>query len=279
MNAKASTDEVLSANGLVSSSKCPPFQYIPLCALISLAERCQKGVDIKKDKAWNALSKNQDVLSDVEYCIQRLDHVVKHAYILMEKLSAGDVKALVEDDDAGAIMWGGMFASCVVKRMLEGAGREPECEDSFAHAYAKIREGEEPGLYAKVKLPGGREVIERISATELEPIRLSGRPQLRIGNCVFLLPRAYATTNGAWYVTIGDHGSFAVAQEDGTLQGPIYGPIAWPSEENYGAPCGRIDRQGLYFRVSRAGRGFDIIHPDSWVCDPAYQYYGPIEIL
>ena len=50
--------------GKVSSSKCPPFHLIPLVALEKLAERFQCGVDRKGDGAWNAISHNQECLTD-----------------------------------------------------------------------------------------------------------------------------------------------------------------------------------------------------------------------
>lgn len=108
------------AGGLASSSPCPPFHLIPTIGLIGLAERFQKGVERKGDKAWNAVSKNQACLKDKEFAIERLSHVINHAMKLRDKLQAGDVNGMAEDDDAGAIAWAGVFLYCVVDQLLKG---------------------------------------------------------------------------------------------------------------------------------------------------------------
>jgi hypothetical protein len=108
-------DQVLMAGGRAASSKIPHFHLIPTVALERLAERCELGERRKPGKAWNATSANQEVLLDREWLIERLSHVIYHAMKLRDKLVAGT--PVDGDDDAGAIMWGGMFAICATDAM------------------------------------------------------------------------------------------------------------------------------------------------------------------
>lgn len=56
--------EVTMAGGAVSSSEVPYFHLIPLESLRRLALRFFVGTERKKDKAWNAITPNQQVLTD-----------------------------------------------------------------------------------------------------------------------------------------------------------------------------------------------------------------------
>ena len=118
--------QIPMAGGLAASSPCPPFHLIPTVGLIGLANRFQKGVERKGDKAWNAVSSNQACLQDVDFAIERLSHVIDHAMKLRDKLQAGDIWAMGEDDDAGAIAWAGIFLYCVV----DGLKRRSESNES-----------------------------------------------------------------------------------------------------------------------------------------------------
>jgi hypothetical protein len=114
---KVQSEQIPMAGGLAASSPCPPLHLIPTVGLIGLAERFQKGIERKGDKAWNAISSNQACLKDKEFAIERLSHVVNHAMKLRDKLINSDVKAIEQDDDAGAIAWAGIFLLCVVDEL------------------------------------------------------------------------------------------------------------------------------------------------------------------
>lgn len=96
------------AEGKVASSKCPAFHLIPTVALLRLVQRFELGQERKKDKAWNATT-DQSVLLDRAWVMERLNHVIKHALDLRDKLSRNDLAAIESEDDAAAIMWAGAF--------------------------------------------------------------------------------------------------------------------------------------------------------------------------
>lgn len=85
-----------------TSSHCPDFGQIPLQALIELAKRFELG-EVKHGRDnW------RKGLDDQAYVISRLNHVIYHAYKLINKIEG---KLPWDDDnDASAIMWGGAFA-------------------------------------------------------------------------------------------------------------------------------------------------------------------------
>ena len=113
--------EVPMAGGAVTSSKIPRLDYIPTEASVRLAERFEKGVERKGiDKAWNALSKDQQVLTDIPFILERIGHVKYHADKLRDKILAGT--PLSGDDDAGAIAWGGAFLCCATKALADQKG-------------------------------------------------------------------------------------------------------------------------------------------------------------
>lgn len=102
------------AGGLALSSLVPPLHLIPTVALESLANRFQLGIERKGNKSWNAISQNQEILTDREFAIERISHIIHHATKLRDKLIRGD-EIPGEDDDAGAILWGGAFLACVAE--------------------------------------------------------------------------------------------------------------------------------------------------------------------
>jgi len=103
------------AGGQGISTRQPSFELIPHHAMVRLADRLGWGICRKGDKSWNALSKNQAILQDREFLINRLGHVSQHSLLLIAKLM-GDAP-WTGDDDAGAIMWGGVFAACSTKAL------------------------------------------------------------------------------------------------------------------------------------------------------------------
>lgn len=108
------------AGGLAASTKIPHFHLIPTVALEALAERFEKGIERKGDKAWNAISSNQQILTNREFAIERISHIIHHCMKLRDKLTADDNPfADGDDDDAGAIVWGGAFLCSVRQAMKE----------------------------------------------------------------------------------------------------------------------------------------------------------------
>lgn len=92
-------------------SKIPGLELIPRCALVRLAARFELGVENYQEKAWNALSPNQECLGDKGMQIARAAHLMDHASKLIAILS-GQIPD-DGDDHTGAILWAGAFlASC-----------------------------------------------------------------------------------------------------------------------------------------------------------------------
>ncbi len=114
--------EIPYADGKVSSSPCPAFILIPTEAMIRLAARFKLGEERKGDKAWNALSNNQDALENKDWILERINHVIHHCLKLRDKIKRD---APIEgDDDAAAIAWSGMFLCCATKALDEKIRRE-----------------------------------------------------------------------------------------------------------------------------------------------------------
>ena len=105
------------AGGKAASSVGPPFHLIPTSALTHLANRFQKGIERKGDKAWNALSNNQECLLDKEFVIERMSHIIHHALKLRDQIRFGvqpGDESLTEN--AAAMAWGGIFAICAAEQ-------------------------------------------------------------------------------------------------------------------------------------------------------------------
>lgn len=101
------------AGGKVSSTKVSPLHLIPTVAITSLADRFQAGKDRKGDGAWNALSPNQEILTDKEFLIERCDHIILHTLLVRDQLARGESpgeESLIHN--AGAILFGGSLLSC-----------------------------------------------------------------------------------------------------------------------------------------------------------------------
>lgn len=97
------------------SSPGPEFELIPTIGLVRLAERFMLGEVRKGDKAWNAMSSNQGILLNRKFLLNRIGHIIAHCLKLRDKVM-NDLPFVsddpMEDDDAGAIAWGGIFAIC-----------------------------------------------------------------------------------------------------------------------------------------------------------------------
>lgn len=103
------------AGGKAASTPGPRYELIPTVGLERLADRFELGIHRKGDKAWNAVSGNQEILQDFEFLIDRCGHVIAHALKLRDKLQAarsGQAPFEIGDDDAGAIAWAGVFLIC-----------------------------------------------------------------------------------------------------------------------------------------------------------------------
>lgn len=114
-------EQVEMAGGAAASSKVSPLHLIPTVALEKTAARFALGIERKGKKSWNALSDNQHVLTNREFLLERCSHIMLHTARLRDKIHAGDVEGLVADDDASAVVWGGMFLQCAVDAMLKEA--------------------------------------------------------------------------------------------------------------------------------------------------------------
>jgi hypothetical protein len=109
--------QIAMAGGKAASSVGPPFHLIPTSALTHLANRFQKGIERKGDKAWNALSKNQECLTDKDFVIERMSHIIHHALKLRDQIRFGvqpGDESLTEN--AAAMAWGGIFAICAAEQ-------------------------------------------------------------------------------------------------------------------------------------------------------------------
>ena len=110
--------QIAMAGGKAASSVGPPFHLIPTAALTHLANRFQKGIERKGDKAWNALSNNQECLTDKEFVIERMSHIIHHALKLRDQIRFG-VQPGDESmtENAAAMAWGGIFAICAAEEI------------------------------------------------------------------------------------------------------------------------------------------------------------------
>jgi hypothetical protein len=99
------------------------YELIPSIVWERLAKRFMLGQERKGDKAWNADSPNQDILTSRKFILNRLGHTVSHCLKLMDKIRHG--KDLEEDDDAAAITWGGAFAICATEALIKQDQENP----------------------------------------------------------------------------------------------------------------------------------------------------------
>ncbi len=92
------------------SSFIPRFELIPHSAMIALALRFMRGIRLKGEGAWNALT-NQKPVADKQFVIDRLSHCINHCYLAIGRLSGtepqADAEEIADGGDAGAIMFAG----------------------------------------------------------------------------------------------------------------------------------------------------------------------------
>lgn len=167
--------QVAFAGGAALSSKIPPLHLIPTISLEELAERCRLGIERKGEKAWNAMSNNQQVLFDQDFILERISHVIFHAMKLRDVLANRDVDTLENGDNhASAIMWGGMFLICAKNALIQnyydsmgGLERVSEDEEHFQHKTSP---------YAKADRPGEDEHDEEDEEEVIEPLNVNVSP-------------------------------------------------------------------------------------------------------
>ena len=98
------------AGGAVSSA-CPRYELIPLAATTALAKRFERGIRIKGDGAWNALSANQSDAETKEFVLNRLGHAIRHCQEAIARIAGtmppADSEDIEDGSDAGAIMFAG----------------------------------------------------------------------------------------------------------------------------------------------------------------------------
>jgi|SRR6185437_11063681 len=113
---KPKSETVQFSNGKIST-RIPRFELTPLAALEALALRHERGVRLKGDGAWNALT-NQDAVDDKQFVIDRLAHCIHHCYKAIDAIAHDEPLGELEDGgDAGAIMFGGALLACYAKRL------------------------------------------------------------------------------------------------------------------------------------------------------------------
>jgi len=113
------------------TTKAPDYHLIPTIALRRLAERFALGEIRKGEKAWNAGSKFQDVLTNRAFIIERLNHVIDHAMKLRDEVNSN---SFGEDDNAGAIAWAGAFLICAT----DAIAKEKTSQESPDEAEAPV---------------------------------------------------------------------------------------------------------------------------------------------
>lgn len=107
--------------GKASSSECPRLSLIPQEAMTRLAERMGLGIKNHGERSWNALSTNQEILTDKDFLLTRLDHVIRHAMELAAKVAEAKRTGVftMGDDDAAAILWAGAYFTCATKAICD----------------------------------------------------------------------------------------------------------------------------------------------------------------
>lgn len=116
-------EQVPMAGGKAASSKGPALHLIPTVALEKIADRFELGIARKGDKAWNAISSNQECMEDKTFLIERCSHIIHHALKLRDQLNRGVLPGEESlTDNATAIGWGAIFMTCAAERMKAKEG-------------------------------------------------------------------------------------------------------------------------------------------------------------
>ncbi len=112
--AEDKTDDKFVSKSGVTSSHCPDFTQIPFEALIELAARYELGQKKHGRDNWRKAVDpdtvvNPDFTPAEEFALERLNHLVRHCYILANQIMKR--KTIPMNDDSpqgniGAILWG-----------------------------------------------------------------------------------------------------------------------------------------------------------------------------
>jgi hypothetical protein len=98
----------------IKSTKLPQLDLLPKAALVALANRMELGIARKGiDGVWNHRKE-----TSVEFAIERLSHVIHHAYDAIDKLKRG--VPFEGEDDAGAILFGGAVLAVYKDNIVYG---------------------------------------------------------------------------------------------------------------------------------------------------------------
>lgn len=114
-----------------SSSPCPDLVQIPFNALVLLAETFKLGEQKHGRDNW------RHGLANIDYALERINHIIRHAYWLSEQLQ-GRWPADCDPIDTparnvGAILWGGAFMA-ENQAVLTAAAQSPEQAWPSTHA-------------------------------------------------------------------------------------------------------------------------------------------------
>jgi hypothetical protein len=113
------TEEVLTHPGGASSTRKPRYGLIPPIALERLAERFELGEKKYGAKGtYNALAPRRAEMLTREWVTARLEHVIAHALHALQVLHG---QAPDDDDDAGALMFGGAVLADYWDHQKKGA--------------------------------------------------------------------------------------------------------------------------------------------------------------
>ena len=131
--------------GRASSSKCVRLSLIPREAQERLAGRFELGIQNHGERAWNAQSGNQEILTDLDFLATRIDHAMMHLMSLSEKVANAKRSGQFQlgDDDPAAIAFFGAFACCATKAILDKQAEEDR-RDAVEAAEALAEDGHIP---------------------------------------------------------------------------------------------------------------------------------------
>ena len=116
-------------------STIPPFHLVPRIAYERLAKRVALGEQTKGKDAWNAFSDNQEVLLSRKALARRLGHAIDHATKMLADLAEGR-QTCMQDDDAAALCWAGMYAICA----SDAQQKEEECQPTSSPSVSNSSE-------------------------------------------------------------------------------------------------------------------------------------------
>lgn len=156
-------EEIPMAGGKVKTSKIPRWELIPTAALDSIASIFELGIVRKGDGAWNALSDNQEILTDIDFLINRLAHIMRHAALIRDQLKAtGTINA----EDAGALGFGGVLMTCAAKALHDAGWAQSPTTDIIG-TLKKLADQAAPALDNAIQEAMNGVTVDRTTPTEI----------------------------------------------------------------------------------------------------------------